>query len=176
VLTATGFCYWLLFIDDYSRYFWIYLLQKKSKMFVVFTQFKAMVEKQFDKLFLCLHSDKGGEFIGIKWDVFFAQHGIQREHTVKVLAQQNGVAEWLNHTLEELLVTMLNSARLPTRFWGARCTRHHLRVLPLTSKLLCPTQSPSCTATPCAAQSLSYGTRPWCARWRPTLRTARGSS
>jgi hypothetical protein len=66
VLTSTGFCYWLLFIDNYSRYFWIYLLRKKSEMFDAFTQFKAMVEKQFDKLILCLHDDKGGEFIGIK--------------------------------------------------------------------------------------------------------------
>jgi hypothetical protein len=77
-----------------------------------------MVEKQFDKSILCLHDDKGGEFIGIKWDAFFAQHGIWREHTVKASPQQNGVAECLNRTLEELLVAMLNRARLPARFWG----------------------------------------------------------
>jgi hypothetical protein len=86
--------------------------------FDVFTQFKAMVEKQFDKSILCLHNDKGGEFIGIKWDAFFAQHGIRREHTVKASAQPNGVAECLNRTLEELLVAMLNSARLPAQLWG----------------------------------------------------------
>jgi hypothetical protein len=45
VLTSTGFCYWLLFINDYSRYFWIYLLPKKSETFHAFTQFKAMVER-----------------------------------------------------------------------------------------------------------------------------------
>jgi transposase InsO family protein len=118
VLTSSGFRYWLLFIDDYSRYFWIYLLQKKSETFDAFTQFKAMVEKQFNKLILCLHDDKGGEFIGIKWDTFFAKHGIRREHTVKASPQQNGIAERLNRTLEELLVAMLNSARLPARFWG----------------------------------------------------------
>jgi hypothetical protein len=118
VLTATGFRYWLLFIDDYSRYFWIYLLQKKSEKCDAFMQFKAIVEKQFDKSILCLHDDKGGEFIGIKWDAFFAQHGIRCEHTVKASAQQNGVAECLNCTLEELLVAMLNGARLPALFWG----------------------------------------------------------
>jgi hypothetical protein len=83
----------LLFIDYYSR-------------------------KQFDKSILCLHDDKGGEFIGIKWDACFAQHGIRRKHTVKALPQQNGVAERLNCTLEELLVAMLNGARLPAWFWG----------------------------------------------------------
>jgi hypothetical protein len=77
-----------------------------------------MVEKQFNKSILCLHDDKGGEFIGIKWDAFFGQHGIRREHTVKALPQQNGVAERLNRTLEELLVATLNGARLPARFWG----------------------------------------------------------
>jgi transposase InsO family protein len=118
VLTSSGFRYWLLFIDNYSRYFWIYLLRKKSEMFDAFTQFKTMVEKQFDKSILCLHDDKGGEFIGIKWDAFFAQHGIRREHTDKVSPQQNGVAERLNRTLKELLVAMLNGARLPARFWG----------------------------------------------------------
>jgi hypothetical protein len=71
-LTSSGFRYWLLFINDYSRYFWIYL----------------------------------------------AQHGIRRGHTVKASPQQNGVAERLNRTLEELLVAMLNGARLPARFWG----------------------------------------------------------
>jgi hypothetical protein len=50
--------------------------------------------------------------------VFSAQHGICCEHTVKASTQQNGVAERLNRTLEELLVAMLNGARLPARFWG----------------------------------------------------------
>jgi transposase InsO family protein len=118
VLTSCGFRYWLLFINDYSRYFWIYLLRKKSETFDAFTQFKAMVEKQFDKSILCLHDNKGGEFIGIKWDAFFAQHSIRRAHTVKASPQQNGVAERLNRTLEEPLVAMLNGARLPARFWG----------------------------------------------------------
>jgi hypothetical protein len=77
-----------------------------------------MVEKQFDKATLCLHDNKGSEFIGIKWNTFFAQHGIRREHTVKVLPQQNGVAECLDSTLEELLVAMLYGAHLPVRFCG----------------------------------------------------------
>jgi hypothetical protein len=115
---STVFRYWLLFIDNYSRYFWIYLLRKKSEMFDTFKQFNAMVKKQFDKLILCLHDDTGGKFIGIKCDVFFVQHSIRCVHTVKVMPQQNGVAEHLNRTLEELLVAMLDGMRLPARFWG----------------------------------------------------------
>jgi hypothetical protein len=61
---------------------------------------------------------QGRRVIGIKWDAFFAQHGIRREHTVKASPQQNGVAERLNRTVEELLVATLNGAHLPARFWG----------------------------------------------------------
>jgi hypothetical protein len=135
VLMSTSFWYWLLFIGDYSCYLWIYLLRKKSETFNVFMQCKAMVEKQFNQLILCLHNNKGGTFIGIKWDVFFAQHGIWREHTVKVLLQQNGVAEPLNRTLKELL--MLISAHLPAHFWGKGLTylRHIIVCSPLASIL-----------------------------------------
>jgi hypothetical protein len=135
VLSYTGFHYWLLFIDNYSLYLWIYLLWKKSEMFDPFTQFKAMVEKQFNKSILCLHNNKGSELISIKWDAFFAQHSIRPEHTVKALSQQNSVAEHLNRTLKELLVSMLNGAHLPARFWGEGLNylRHVIVCSPLSS-------------------------------------------
>jgi hypothetical protein len=56
------------------------------------------------------------------------------------------------------------------RPWSARSA------LPRTPRPSRPTQSPSRTAKPCAARTLSCGTKPWCARWRPTSRTARGNS
>jgi hypothetical protein len=116
--TASGYCYWMTFIDDRSRYGWIYLLKHKSDAFKAFKTFKAMVEKQYNLPILCFHEDKGGEYIGHVWDEFFAEHGIWREHTVTGLSQQNGVAERRNCTLKEHIIAMLNNARLPMRFWG----------------------------------------------------------
>jgi hypothetical protein len=136
VLTSTVFRYWLLFIDDYLRYFWIYLLRKKSEMFDAFMQFKAMVEKEFDKSILCLHNNKGGEFIAIKWNTSFVQHGIRHEHTVKASPQQNGFAERLNCTLKELLVTMLSGAHLPARFWGKGLNYLHHVIVHSPSSLI----------------------------------------
>jgi hypothetical protein len=118
VPTASGYRYWITFIDDWSRYGWIWLLKKKSDAFEAFKAFKAHVELQFGALIECLHDDKGGEYIGHLWDAFFAEHGIRRKHTVEGMSQQGGVAERRNRTLEEHVVAMLNSARLPTRFWG----------------------------------------------------------
>ncbi|RVW43508.1 Retrovirus-related Pol polyprotein from transposon RE1 [Vitis vinifera] len=50
------------FVDDYSRYTWLYLLQSKDQALPIFKQFKLQVENQFDAKIKCLQSDNGGEF------------------------------------------------------------------------------------------------------------------
>jgi hypothetical protein len=118
VPTASGYCYWIMFIDNWLQYGGIWLLKKKSNAFEAFKAFKAHVELQFGALIKCLHNNKGGEYIGHLWDAFFAEHGIRRKHTVEGMLQQGGVTERCNCTLEEHVVAMLNGACLPTRFWG----------------------------------------------------------
>ena len=43
-----GYRYYISFIDDYSRYTWIYPLKLKSEAFEVFKLFKIQVENQFN--------------------------------------------------------------------------------------------------------------------------------
>jgi transposase InsO family protein len=140
--TASGYRYWMMFIDNWSRYGWIYLLKHKSDAFEAFKTFKAMVEKQYDLPILCFHKDKGGEYISHVWDEFFAEHGIRREHTVTGLLQQNGVAERRNRTLEEHVIAMLNNARLPIRFWGEALS-YYARLLNM-----CPSAAIPADTTP----------------------------
>ena len=40
--------YYVSFIDDYSKYSWIYLLKKRSEVFQVFHNFQALAERKFD--------------------------------------------------------------------------------------------------------------------------------
>jgi len=40
------------FIDDYSRYTWIYLLKRKSDVFQVFHNFQNLVERKFGRKIL----------------------------------------------------------------------------------------------------------------------------
>jgi transposase InsO family protein len=117
-LTSSSYRYWLTFIDDCSRYAWIYLLKHKSEAFNAFKLFKAMVEKQYDAVIRFFHEDKGGEYIGHKWDAFCGEHGIRREHTTRATPQQNGIAERKNRTLAEIVTAMLNEAKLPKSFCG----------------------------------------------------------
>jgi hypothetical protein len=41
--------YYVYFIDEFSRKNWIYFLKKKSKVFDMFKEFKALVENQTKK-------------------------------------------------------------------------------------------------------------------------------
>ena len=45
--------YYIHFLDDFSRFTWIYPLQTKSKAKAVFVQFHAMAERMFNKKLIC---------------------------------------------------------------------------------------------------------------------------
>jgi hypothetical protein len=115
---SSGYWYWVTFINDWLCYGWIYLLKCKLDIFEAFKVFKAFVELQYGVSIECLHGNKGGEYIGHIWDLYFAETGICCKHTTEGMLQQGGVAERRNCTLEEHVVAMLNGACLPTRFWG----------------------------------------------------------
>jgi hypothetical protein len=41
-----GAKYFITFVDDFSRKFWVYFLKYKSDVFETFKKFKAMVENE----------------------------------------------------------------------------------------------------------------------------------
>ena len=53
----------MTFIDDYSRYCWIYFLKQKSKVFETFKALKALDENTLGKKIKALILDNGGEYI-----------------------------------------------------------------------------------------------------------------
>jgi transposase InsO family protein len=55
--------YVLTFIDDYSRYTWVYFLIKKSECFEHLKEFKSLVETQTEKKIKILYTDNGGDYI-----------------------------------------------------------------------------------------------------------------
>jgi hypothetical protein len=54
--------YFILFMDDFSRMYWVYLLSEKSQYFSFFQRFKALVEKESRYYLKVLRTDRGGEF------------------------------------------------------------------------------------------------------------------
>ena len=71
-----GYEYFVTFIDDYSRYGYIYLMHHKSETFEKFKEFKAEVENHRGKSIKTLRSDRGGEYLLGEFRQFLEDHGI----------------------------------------------------------------------------------------------------
>lgn len=54
--------YIINFIEDYSRKCWIYFLIEKFKIFIIFKEFKDVVEKEMIYSLVCLRIYRGGEY------------------------------------------------------------------------------------------------------------------
>ena len=58
-----SFNYYVIFVDNYSRFTWLFLLKHKNEVPSVFKHFKSMVETQFNSKFKILRTDNGSEYI-----------------------------------------------------------------------------------------------------------------
>ena len=56
--------YFITFIDDFSRYGYLYLIHDKSQSLDVFKSYKAEVENQLSKRIKSVRFDRGGEYYG----------------------------------------------------------------------------------------------------------------
>ena len=63
-MDANSLKYFITFIDDYSRYMYLYLLHYKNEALDAFKVFKAKVEKQCGKQIKIVRSDRGWEYYG----------------------------------------------------------------------------------------------------------------
>jgi hypothetical protein len=57
ILTRGGKRYFITFIDDFSRYTYVYLMRNKDESFDIFKKYKTEVENQKDKRIKILRCD-----------------------------------------------------------------------------------------------------------------------
>ena len=62
IASMRGFKYYVLFVDDYSRYSWIFPMHYKSELFDIFVKFKTPVENMFSSKIKALQSNGGEEY------------------------------------------------------------------------------------------------------------------
>ena len=61
ITTRDNFDYFIIFIDDLSRYGYVYRMRYKSKAFEKFKKFRHKVKKQTEKFIKILRSDREGK-------------------------------------------------------------------------------------------------------------------
>ncbi|TYK04890.1 gag/pol protein [Cucumis melo var. makuwa] len=113
-----GFEYLISFIDDYSRYGYLYLMEHKSEALEKFKEYKAEVVNLLSKKIKILRSDRGGKYMDLRFQNYMIEHGIQSQLSAPGTPQQNGVSERRNRTLLDMVRSMMSYAQLPSSFWG----------------------------------------------------------
>jgi transposase InsO family protein len=93
ILTKGGKRYFLTFIDDSTRFCYVYLLKTKYEAFNYFKTYKAEVENQLERKIKRLRSDRGGEYFSNVFGEFCVEHGIIHERTPPFSPQSNGIAK-----------------------------------------------------------------------------------
>ena len=81
VSSVNDFLYYVIFVDGYSKFTWLYLLKFKSDVFDVFKHFKATVENQLDTRIKILRTDKRGEFTSNAFKHFCLSNGLVHQFT-----------------------------------------------------------------------------------------------
>lgn len=109
--------YFVSFIDDYSRFTWIYFLRTKAEVFNAFQKFLAYIETQFLTCIKVLRSDNGREYTAHEFQAFIQQKGIISQRSCPYTPQQNGVAERKNRHLLDMVRTLLLESSVPSTFW-----------------------------------------------------------
>ena len=112
IQTRGGKKYFITFINDCTRYCYVYSLRSKDEAIEAFMQYKNEVENQLNKKIKVLRSDRDGKYES-PFGEFCLQHGIDHQTTAPYSPQQNGVVERKNRTLKEMVNAMLISFGLP---------------------------------------------------------------
>lgn len=85
-------CYYISFIDVYSRYTWIYFLESKSHACSHFVSFGTSIEKLLGTSIWMLQTNWGGEFQALL--SYLKSNGITHIVTCLYTSQENRIVEW----------------------------------------------------------------------------------
>ncbi|PNX72737.1 retrovirus-related Pol polyprotein from transposon TNT 1-94, partial [Trifolium pratense] len=116
VYSIDGFRYYVIFVDHFSKYVWLYPIKLKSDVSLIFPTFKNLVEKQFNTKIKTVFSDNGGEFIKLR--AYLQNHGISHLTTPPHTPEHNGLSERKHRHLTETARCLINQASLPAKFWS----------------------------------------------------------
>ncbi|GJU26843.1 zinc finger, CCHC-type containing protein [Tanacetum coccineum] len=107
--------YFVTFIDDASRFCYVYLLHSNDEALDKFKVFKTEVELQQGSQIKRFRTDRGGEYMDT---LYFQYVSIIHEMTAPYTPQQNGISKRKNRVLREMVNSMLSYSGLSQGFWG----------------------------------------------------------
>ncbi|CAI7888504.1 unnamed protein product [Closterium sp. NIES-53] len=134
-------CYFLLVVDDYSRYTTVFPLRSKGEVTAVLIDWIRGARRQLSESFgsdlpvLRLHSDRGGEFSSDLLRAFCRLEGIRQTFTLPASPQQNGIAERRIGMVMDVARTSMIHAVAPHFLWpfAVQYAAHQINLQPRVS-------------------------------------------
>ncbi|CAI7829017.1 unnamed protein product [Closterium sp. NIES-53] len=134
-------CYFLLVVDDYSRYTMVFPLRSKGDITEVLIDWIRAARLQLRESFgsdfpvLRLHSDRGREFSSARLGAFCRAQGICQTFTLPASPQQNGIAECRIGMVMDVARTSIIHAAAPHVLWpfAVQYAAHQLNLQPRVS-------------------------------------------
>ena len=118
ITTQSGSRYFVIFVDDFSRYTWIYLFKNRYELYQIYRNFTKMIETRFSKPIKVFRSDNAQEYKAYEFTSIIHQFGTVPHSSCVGTPQQNGRAECkLRHILYVVCATTI-TASTSTQFWG----------------------------------------------------------
>jgi hypothetical protein len=112
-----GHHYYVLFIDDFSRYTWLYFMTSRSEVLSIYKRFATMIHTQFFMLIRVFRADSAGEYVSQMLRGFLAEQGTLAQFSRPDAHAQNGVAERKHRHMLKTARALMIAASLPPHFW-----------------------------------------------------------
>ncbi|CAI7890781.1 unnamed protein product, partial [Closterium sp. NIES-54] len=133
--------YFLLIVDDYSRYTTVFPLRSKGEVLGVLIDWIRDTRRQLSEKFgsdlpvLRLHSDRGGEFSSDLLRAFCRLKGIRQTFTLPASPQQNRIAERRIGMVMDVARTSMIHAAAPHFLWpfAVQYAAHQINLQPRVS-------------------------------------------
>ncbi|GAA0167911.1 transmembrane signal receptor [Lithospermum erythrorhizon] len=114
-LSSEGMRYYVLFVDDFSLFVWLFLIAVKSDVFPTFLRFQKFVERQFSTKIKSVQSDWGGEYRSL--NKYFQEIGIEHRLACPHTHHQMGRVERRHRHIVDTGLTLLAHAGLDFKYW-----------------------------------------------------------
>ncbi|MGG7011633.1 UNVERIFIED_CONTAM: DDE-type integrase/transposase/recombinase, partial [Limosilactobacillus fermentum] len=133
--SVTGFKFYMILLDDFSHYLWVFPLRHKSDATSHLNSFVAYMKNHFNTTIKTVQCDNGTEYRNSPLKNIFDSLGILFRYSCPHTSQQNGRAERTLRTLNNTVRTLLFQAQLSPEFWveALHMAAHLFNIIPTTT-------------------------------------------
>ena len=127
ILSSLGHKYYVLFLDDYSKFFWTFPISKKSQVYSTSLKLRAYIKIQFEREIKNIQCDNGREYDNGPFRSHCEANGIFFCFSCPHTSSQNGKAERKIRSINNIIpLNFFSSESRITRGYTFSITTHKI--------------------------------------------------